>query len=67
MTISIQPLKSGQPTGEVIITTLSDFLLANDGFTPETIAEMTAVLEMGSGYLIGGGAAGEFRLKKVDP
>jgi hypothetical protein len=27
---------------------------------------MQAILAMGSGYLIGGGAAGEYRLKKVE-
>jgi hypothetical protein len=67
MIISIQPLSAGQPVGELTTIEFSEFLTLNDGFSPETIAEMTAVLEMGSGYLIGGGAAGEFRLKKVDP
>lgn len=65
MTISIQPLKSGQPIGPPTITTFAAFLLANDGFTEESVADMQRVLAMGSGYLIGGGATGEYRISKL--
>jgi hypothetical protein len=67
MNISIQPLSpSGAPCGEAIFASLSDFLAANDGFSNKEIDNMQAILAMGSGYLIGGGAAGEYRLKKVE-
>jgi hypothetical protein len=66
MTISIQPLDSySRPVGEPTITTFAAFLLANDGFTEGTVAEMRSILSMGSGYLIGGGAAGEYRIRRV--
>lgn len=66
MTISIQPLSAGQPIGSPTLTTFAAFLLANDGFTEETVFNMRAALSMGSGYRIGGGAAGEFRISRVE-
>lgn len=66
MNISIQPLDShGQPCGAAHKTTFVDFLLANDGFSIIEATDMKAILEMGSGYLIGGGAQGEYRLQRV--
>lgn len=66
MNLSIQPLDShGQPTGEPILTTWADFITANDGFDIATLAEMHAVLLLGSGYRLGGGAMGEFRLVRI--
>lgn len=66
MTISIQPLDSyGRPTDKAFTSELSTFLRVNDGFTPREAEHMQAVLTMGSGYLLGGGAAGAYRLKRV--
>ncbi len=68
MTISIQPLNSfGQPTDKVFTSDLATFLDHNDGFAPQEVARMRAILSMGSGYLIGGGAAGGYRIKQVKP
>lgn len=66
MTISIQPLDShGQPTDKVFYSELGTFLDHNDGFTILEAARMWDILNMGSGYLLGGGAAGAFRLSRV--
>ncbi len=66
MTISIQPLDSfGQPTDKVFTSDLATFLDHNDGFSILEAARMWEVLNMGSGYLIGGGAAGTYRLARV--
>jgi hypothetical protein len=66
MTISIQPLDSyGNPTDKSFTSDYTRFLDLNDGFSIEQIAQMTSILNIGGNYLIGGGAAGGFRLKKV--
>lgn len=66
MTILIQPLDSrGRPTDKSFTSDWARFLDANDGFSIQQSAEMQAILTMGSGYLIGGGAAGGFRLSMV--
>lgn len=69
MTISIQPLDShGNPTDKDYTEDWGAFLRANDGFldSPLMLADMLAALNMGSGYILGGGAAGAFRLKRVE-
>jgi hypothetical protein len=66
MTISIQPLDTyGNPRGEPTLTTWDKMLEANDGFDPATLSDMRAALDMGSGYRLGGGAAGAFRISRV--
>lgn len=66
MNISIQPLDSrGQPTDKVFHSDLATFLDHNDGFSVQEAARMRSILNMGSGYLIGGGAAGAYRIKRV--
>ncbi len=66
MTISIQPLNSfGQPTDKVFTSDFVTFLDHNDGFSLAEAARIWEVLNMGSGYLIGGGAMGEYRLSKA--
>lgn len=66
MRLSIQPLDSrGQPIGEPTLTTWADFITANDGFDVATLSEMHQVLLLGSGYRLGGGAAGEFRISRI--
>jgi hypothetical protein len=66
MIIDIQPLDShGVPVDKSFRSDWSTFLDHNDGFTIEESAYMHAVLAMGSGYLLGGGAAGSYRLTKA--
>lgn len=67
MLISIQPLDHrGQPTDKSFTSDWAAFLDLNDGFDGAEIARMESALKMGSGYIIGGGAAGAFRLKKTE-
>lgn len=67
MTISIQPLDShGNPTDKVFHSEWSTFLEHNDGFTIQEATDMQAVLSMGSGYRLGGGAMGAYLLKRVE-
>lgn len=66
MTISIQPLDSrGQPTDKSFTSDWLTFIDHNDGFSIAEVAEMRAILTMGSNVLLGGGAAGAFRLTKL--
>ncbi len=68
MTISIQPLDSnGKPTDKLFTSDWATFLDHNDGFTIQQAAHMTACLTMGSGYLLGDGPLGQFRLKRISP
>lgn len=69
MTILIQPLDSyGQPTDKAFTSDWDRFIQMNDGFRdePGTLRDMESVLRLGAGYIIGGGAAGAFRLKRVE-
>lgn len=66
MTISIQPLDShGEFVGAPILTTWDEFLIANDGFDHLTKLDMWGILNMGAAYRLGGGAAGEYRIRRV--
>lgn len=66
MTISIQPLDShGKPTDKVFYSEFGTFLDHNDGFSIDEAARMWDILNMGSGYRLGGGAAGEYLLKRI--
>ncbi len=69
MLVSIQPLDShGNPTDKAFTSDWDRFIQMNDGFRdePGTLRDMESVLRLGAGYIIGGGAAGAFKLKKVN-
>lgn len=67
MTISIQPLdQHGNPVDKLFTSDWVTFLDHNDGFSIAEAAEMTAILTMGSGYRLGGGAAGAYVLRRVE-
>jgi hypothetical protein len=66
MIISIQPLDTkGNPTDKSFTSDWLTFLDHNDGFSIQEVARMRDILMMGSGYLLGGGAAGSYRLSMI--
>ena len=63
MTISIQPLDHlSRPIGEPFTSDWRRFVEANEGL-PQ--AEILDALSIGANYLLGGGAAGAYRLTKL--
>jgi len=67
MQISIQPLNpNGESSDKLFVADFNQFLLNNDGFSLRDLADMKRALEMGSGYIIGEGSAGSYRLKKIN-
>jgi hypothetical protein len=66
--VTIQPLDHlGHPTDKAFTENWDAFLRANNGFKHDlfTLGEMTTALRLGREYVIGGGAAGAFRLTRI--